>query len=131
MPLLVVPFQLMNQGHTQKELEEYLDFRWLTTPLRWHDPKGYIVAHFQKLGLTTSYRHEPYPDDSFFEDFNSFENVLECIVTRNLPAYILAILGQDLELERLEWRKQCFLKDPNKKKKLEVARDNTKIDGLS
>lgn len=61
----------------RKELEGYLYFKWLTTLIRWHDPKGYIVAHFQRLGLTTSHRHELYLDDSFFEDVDSFENVLE------------------------------------------------------
>lgn len=52
-PLSVGPFHLLNQGHARKELDGYLDFRWLTTPIRHRDPKGYIATHFQRLGLTT------------------------------------------------------------------------------
>lgn len=118
----------MNQGHTQKELEGYMDFRWLTAPPRRHDPKGYIVTHFQKLGLTTSYQHELYPDDSFFKDVDSFENILENMITHNPPANMLA---SNPDLERLEWRKHFFLKDPNEKKELEVAGVKTKTYGSS
>ena len=72
---------------------------WLTTPPRKHDSKGYIVVHFQKLGMKTSYQHDLHPNDYFFEDFDCFENVLERMVAHNFPAAMLASLGQDPKLE--------------------------------
>ena len=131
MPLLVGPFKLLNSSHAQKDLEGYLYFKWLTTSIRWHDPKGYIATHFQRLGLTTSYRHELYPNDILFEDANTFKKFLNRMRARNLPGDMIASLGQNPELERLEWQKQCFLEDPNKKKGLEVMGDKDKTDGSS
>lgn len=48
-PKMIVPigpFQILNHGHARKELEEYLDYRWLLSPIRRHDPKGLILSHF-------------------------------------------------------------------------------------
>lgn len=59
MTLTISPFQIINQDQAQNEIEGYLDFKWMTTPLRNHDPMGYIAVHHQKLGLATSYRHDP------------------------------------------------------------------------
>lgn len=52
-PIYAGPFQPLNHVHVQKELEDYLDYRWLPTPIHRHDPKGLIISHFQKLGLAT------------------------------------------------------------------------------
>lgn len=57
MPISVGSFQLLNHGHARKELEDYLDYRWLPTTIRRHDLKGLIAAHFKKLGLVMQYRH--------------------------------------------------------------------------
>lgn len=66
MPIIVGSFQFLNHSHACKEIEDYLDYRWIPAPIRWHDLKGIIAAHFQKLGLVTEYRHEVYPDDFVF-----------------------------------------------------------------
>lgn len=103
----------------------------MIAPIKRHDLKGYIAAHFQRLELTTSYRHELYPDQYFFEGDDSFETIRERMMTHNLCTNMLASLGQDPELERLEWRKKCFLEDPNERKKLEEAGDKTKTNDSS
>jgi hypothetical protein len=53
MPISIGSCHLLNHDHVRKELEDYLDYRWLPAPIRWHDLKGLIVTHFQKLGLAT------------------------------------------------------------------------------
>lgn len=104
----VGPYQILNHGHAVKELEGYLDYRWLTSTVRRHDPKGLIGAHFRRLGLTTAYKHENRPDDSLFEDVNNFEDVVVCMRLRRIPEDMVATMGQDTKIDRLEWRRQCF-----------------------
>ena len=60
------PYHILNHGDMVKELEGYLDYRWLTDTVRRHDPKGLIGAHFRRLRLTTTYKHENCPNDSLF-----------------------------------------------------------------
>lgn len=50
---------------------------------------------------------------------------------RNLPEDMIASLGQDTKLEWLEWRMQCFLEDPNERKRLEETGDKFEIYGSS
>lgn len=76
LPVLICPYQILNHGHMVKELEGYLYYRWLPGTVRHHDPKGLIKAHFKRLGLTTPYIHETFPDDSLFEDVKSFEDTV-------------------------------------------------------
>lgn len=51
------------------------------------------------------------------------------MMMRNIPKDMIASLDQDPELEQLEWIKQCFLEDPNERKKLEAAGDKAKTNG--
>lgn len=76
MSISLGPFQLLNHGHARKEIEDYLDYRWLPAPVHRHDPKVLIVSHFQRLVMATQYRHEVHLDDSFFEDTKKFEEAL-------------------------------------------------------
>ena len=101
--MLVGPYKILNHGHVVKELEGYLDYRWLTSIVHRHDPKGLLGAHFKTLGLTTAYKHENHPDDSLFEDVKSFEDVVVRMCLKQIPEDIVATLGQDLEISRLEW----------------------------
>ena len=102
------PYQLLNHGHATKKLEGYLDYRWLPDTIRHHDPKGLIATHFRRLGLTTTYRHETHPKDFLFEDVNGFEDVVVRMRLKHIPEDRIATLGQDPEIDRLEWRRQCF-----------------------
>ena len=91
-----------------KELEGYLDYRWLPSTIWRHGPKVLIVAHFNRLGMTTTYRHETRPNDFLFEDVKRFEDVIIKIHLKHIPKDKIATLGQDPEIDRLEWRTQCF-----------------------
>ena len=93
MPISIGPFQFLNHVHSLKELEDYLDYKRLPTPIRRHVPKGLIIAHFHKLGLVTQYRHEIYLDDYFFEDEETSKNVLEHMRARHLPEERITSLG--------------------------------------
>ena len=104
----VGPYQILNHGHTHKELENYLNYRWLPSTIRHHDPKGLIAVHFQRLGLTTGYRHETHLDDSLFKDIKIFEDAIVRMLLRHIPEERIVILGQDLEVDLLEWWRQCF-----------------------
>jgi hypothetical protein len=68
LPVPIGPYQILNHGHTMKEMEGYLDYKWLPGTIRWHEPKGLIGTHFRRLGLTTPYRHEARLNDFLFED---------------------------------------------------------------
>ena len=116
LPVLVGPYQILNHDHAWKELEDYLDYRWLPASIRHHDPKGLIVMHFWKLGLTTMYRHEVHPDDFLFEDVKMFEDAIIRMHLRHIPKERIVILGKDPKIDRLECRKQCFEMQSNKKK---------------
>lgn len=102
MPISLGHFQPLNHGHAQKELDDYLDFRRLLASIKRHDPKGLVTMDFHKFGLVTQYFHEVYPDDSFIEDADTFETMLECMRECHLPEERIASLSQDPELERLE-----------------------------
>ena len=102
------PYQLLNHGHARKELEDYLDYKWFPTTIRRHDPKGLIAAHFRKLGLTTTYKHETRLEDFLFEDVKGFEDAIVRIRLKHIPEDRIATLGQDPEVDQLEWRRQCF-----------------------
>ena len=108
LPVPVGPYQILNHGHAHKELEYYLDYRWLPTTIRHHDPKGIIIEHFQRLGLTTVYMHETIPYYSLFEDIKVFEDAIVRMRLRHIPKERIAILGQDPEVDLLEWQRQCF-----------------------
>lgn len=114
------PFQILNHGHARKELDDYLDYRWFPSPIRWHDLKGLILFHFQKLGLTTLYQHEVHPDDTFFED----------AITRMRPRKILkeriAVLGKDLDLDQMEWCRKFFEAKHSEEKDEETNKDKEK-----
>ena len=116
-------FQILNHGHAQKELEDYLYFRWLPTLVRRHDSRGIIVSHFQRLVLTTKYHHEVYPDDSLFEGTKEFEKTLTCMKIWRILEERIAVLGQDPELEWLEWRRQCFEVGLSKEKDGEIEKE--------
>ena len=49
------PYQIINHGHTMKDMEGYLDYRWFPSTMWHHGPKGLIAAHFRRLCLTTTY----------------------------------------------------------------------------
>ena len=97
------PYQILNHGHTIKELEGYLDYRWLTSTILRHDPKGLIATHFRRLGLTTTYRHETYPNDFLFQDVKGFEDTIIRMRLKHIPEDKIATLGQDPKIDRLEW----------------------------
>ena len=103
MTISIGSFQLLNHDHACKELEDYLDYRWLPAPIWHHDPKGLIAKHFQKLVLVMQYRNEVYPNDSFFEDAGTFENDLEHMRARYIPEERIVFRSQKIEWERLEW----------------------------
>lgn len=126
MPISVGPFQILNHKHAWKELEDYLYYRWLPTPVRQHDLKGLIFSHFQILVLMTQYHHEVYPDDSFFEDTKEFEEDLACMKSQHIPKERITILRQDLELERIEWRRNCFKVGLRKEKYGETEKEKEK-----
>ena len=86
-----------------RELEDYLDYRWLTSIVHHHDPKGLIGEHFRRLGLTIAYRHENHLDDSLFQDVKSFGDVIFSMRLRHIPEDMVATLGQDPKIDRLEW----------------------------
>ena len=90
-------------------MEDYLDYRWLPTSVQHHYPKGLIVAHFWRLGLTTSYRHETLPDDSLFKDVKRFEGAIVRMWLRHIPEEQIVFLGQDPKVDQLEWQRQCFV----------------------
>ena len=122
MPIPIGPFQTLNHGHARKQLEDYLDYRWLLAPIRRHDPKGLILSHFQKLGLMTLYRHEVHPDDSF-EDTRVFEDPITRMRLRHIPKERIVVLGQDPDLDRMEWRRQCFEAGPSQEKDDETDKE--------
>ena len=93
MPVPVGPFQILNHGHARKELEDYLDYRWFPDPIRRHDPKRLILSHFRKLGLTTLYRHEVHPDDTFFKDTKVFEDAITSMRLRHIRKERIVVLG--------------------------------------
>lgn len=72
----VGPYQILNNGHAMKEMEVYLDYKWLPDTIWRHDPKGLIATNFKRLGLTTTYRHETCPEYFLFEDVKGFEDVI-------------------------------------------------------
>jgi hypothetical protein len=76
LPVPIGPYQILKHSHVVKELEGYLDYRWLPGTIQWYDPKGLIAAHFRRLGLTTSYRHKTRPDDSPFQYVKGFEDIV-------------------------------------------------------
>ena len=117
LPVPVGPYKILNHGHTVKELESYLDYRWLPDTIPCHDPKGLIAAHLRRLGLTAPYRHETRLDDSLFEDVKRFEDAIIRIHLKHIPEDKIATLGQDPEIDRLEWRRQCFEMQTRKKTK--------------
>lgn len=94
-----------------------MDYRWLPGTIRHHDPKGLIAAHFRRLGLTTPYRCETRPDDSLFEDIKGFEDVIIRMHLKHILEDKIATLGQDPEIDRLEWRRKCFKMQTSKKTK--------------
>ena len=73
-----------------------------------HDPKVLIAIHFKRLGLTTPYRHETHPDNSFFDDVKSFEDAVVRMRLKHKLEGIVATLGQDPEIDNLEWQRQCL-----------------------
>jgi hypothetical protein len=58
-----------------------------------------------------------YSNDSFFKDRKVFEEASMCMKLRHILEERIVVLRQDLELERLEWRRQCFEASPSEKKK--------------
>ena len=105
---LLVPvgqYQILNHGQARKELEDYLDYRWLPDTIRHHDPKGLIKAHFRRLGLTTMYMHEMHLDDSLFKDIKASEYTIIKMRLRHIPEERMATLGHDPEVDQLEWRR--------------------------
>ena len=95
----VGPYQLLNHGHTVKELEGYLDYRWLPNTIQHHDPKGLIAAYFRRLGLTTTYRHETHPEDFLFEDVKGFVDAIFRMCLKHIPEDRITTLGQDPEID--------------------------------
>ena len=65
----------------------------------------------------TSYRHETLPDDSLFEDIKGSEDAIVRMWLRHIPKERIAVLGQDPEIERLEWWRQCFATQSSKRKR--------------
>lgn len=108
LPVPIGPYQILNHGHAVKELKGYLDYRWLPSTVCHHDPKGLIATHFKRLGLTTPYRHETCPDDSLFEDVKSFEDTIVQMHLKHILKDIVSTLGQEHEIDHLEWQRQCF-----------------------
>lgn len=108
LPIPVGPYQILNHGHAMKELEGYLDYIWLPGTICRHNPKGLIVAHLRRLGLTTSYKHETSSDDSLFEDVKIFEGVVIWMCLKRILEDQITTLDQDPEVDQLEWRRQCF-----------------------
>lgn len=86
-----------------KDLEGYLDYIWFPGTIWRHDTKGLIVAHFRRLGLTTTYRHEIRPDYFLFEDVKGFEDAIVRMRLKHIPEDKIATLGQDPKIDRLEW----------------------------
>lgn len=93
------PYQILNHGHAVKEMEGYLDYRWLPSTIRHHHPKGLIAAHFKRLGLTTTYRHKTCPEGFLFEDIKGFEDVVIIMHLKHIPKDRIASLGQDPEID--------------------------------
>lgn len=81
--------------------------------------------HFLKLGLATSYRHEVHPDDTFFEDVKVFKDAIIKMHLRHIPEERIIVLGQDPNIDRLEWQKQCFKVKPSKKKDQESDKEES------
>ena len=93
LPVLVGPYQILNHGHAMKELEGYLDYRWLPSIIQHHDPKGLITTHFMRLGLTTPYKHETHPDDFLFEDVKGFEDAIVRMHLKHIPKDKITTMG--------------------------------------
>ena len=106
--MLSGPYQILNHDHAVKDLEGYLDYRWLPGTIHRHDLKGLIAAHFRRLGLTTPYRHETRPDDSLFEDVKSLKDIIIQMSLKHIPEYIVPTLGQDPQINNLELQRKCF-----------------------
>jgi hypothetical protein len=85
-----------------------------------------IISHFWKLGLATSYKHEVYPYDSFFEDVKVFEDAINRMRLRNIPEERIVVLGQDPDIDRMEWRKKCFKVKPSEEKDVESDKEKDK-----
>lgn len=115
-PVSIGPFKFINHGHARKELEDYLEYRWIPTPIQRHDLKGLILSHFQKLGLMMLYRHEVHPDDSFFEDTRVFEDAITRMRLRHILEERIDVLKKDPDLDKMEWRRQCFEAGSNEEK---------------
>lgn len=47
---------------------------------------------------------------------------------RHIPEEKITVLNQESELERLEWRRQCFITDPREEKDAEAAKDKDKVE---
>lgn len=92
------PYQILNHGHAMKELEGYLDYKWLPGTIWRHDPKGLIVTHYKRVGLTTSYIHETRLDDFLFEDIKGFEDAIIKMHLKQIPKDKIATLVQDPEI---------------------------------
>ena len=67
--------------------------------------------------MTTTYKHETHPEDFIFEDVKGFEDVVIRMHLKHIPANKIATLGQDPEIDQLEWRRQCFEMQTSKKAK--------------
>ena len=93
MPVPVGPFQILNHGHEREELEDYLYYRWLPSPIWKHNLKGLILSHFEKLGLMMLYRHEVHLNDSFFEDTRVFEDAITRMRLRHILEERITIIG--------------------------------------
>lgn len=105
LPVPMVPYQLLNHGHARKEMEGYLDYRWMPATIQRHHPKGLITTHFRRLGLTITYRHETRPEDFLFEDVKGFEEAIVRMCLKHIPEERITTLGQDPEVDRLEWQR--------------------------
>lgn len=66
--------------------------------------------------MRTQYCQEVYPDDSLFEDTKVFEEDIMCMKLQDIPEERIIVLGQDSELQRLEWRRKCFKARPSEEK---------------
>lgn len=93
LPLPIGSYHLLNHGHTQKEMEDYLDYRWLSASIQRHDPKGLIAVHFRRLGLMTSYKHETLPNDSLFEEVKGFKDAIVGMRLRHILEERIVIIG--------------------------------------
>ena len=49
-----------------------------------------------------------YPNDTFFEDTKVFEDAITRMQLRHIPEDRIIVLGQDPNIDHMEWQKECF-----------------------